>query len=93
MQNVPWEDVCRVSRDYATTALKHLGAPSLHKTPGQPFRFVYVSGLATVRTKEEAEKSQLLAANPSLKPYMLMRVSYAPLPLKTDSNYRAACRV
>ncbi|KAJ4419127.1 hypothetical protein N0V82_005140 [Gnomoniopsis sp. IMI 355080] len=72
MKTVPWEDVCKVSRDYAVAALKHL-ANGTRQIQGHPFRFVYVSGLATVRNRAEAEQSALLAANPSLKEYMLVR--------------------
>lgn len=50
MEIIPWEDVCKVSRDYAVTAPKYYANES-RQTPERPFRFVYFSGLATVRIK------------------------------------------
>lgn len=68
---MPFDEVCKVSRDYAITALKSLGSgPREH---GQPFRFVYVSGIAARRDRAEIESDEFLVKS-GLVEYLLMRV-------------------
>ncbi|KUI55332.1 Protein fmp52-1, mitochondrial [Cytospora mali] len=67
---LPFDDVCRISRDYAVTAIKALASgPREH---GQPFRFIYVSGIGARRDRAEAESDKFLVER-GLVEYCLMR--------------------
>ncbi|KAJ5438567.1 uncharacterized protein N7458_009565 [Penicillium daleae] len=51
LSTVPWEATCKISRDYAVTAIKTLD--TLRPAQEQPLRFLYVSGHFAPRSRAE----------------------------------------
>ncbi|ROV89599.1 hypothetical protein VMCG_09922 [Cytospora schulzeri] len=66
----PFDDVRKISRDYAVTAIKALASGS--REHGRPFRFVYVSGIGARRDRAEAESDKFLVER-GLVEYCLVR--------------------
>lgn len=68
--------MCKISRDYAITAVKTLATTtsSAREEPDRPFRFVYISGIGAKRDRAEAEKDQMLVERGMVE-YSLVRVS------------------
>ncbi|KAJ4386462.1 hypothetical protein N0V93_009358 [Gnomoniopsis smithogilvyi] len=74
---VPFEEVCKISREYAVKAIQTLAQSSTGHSPeqrndDQPFRFVYISGIAAKRDRAEAEKDQMLVERGMVE-YCLVR--------------------
>ncbi|GAW14980.1 hypothetical protein ANO14919_043880 [Xylariales sp. No.14919] len=61
---VAWEEVCKISRDYAVTAIETI-SQLRHDRPTSRFRFVYISGVAAER---DPSKKPLIMGD-----YCLMR--------------------
>lgn len=78
---IPFEEVCKISRDYAVTAIQTLGGKpsSSSGESDRPFRFIYVSGLLVNRDRAELEKNQMLVERGMVE-YCAMRVCF-PLSL------------
>lgn len=80
--NVPFEEVCKISRDYAVTAIQTLGGKSSSSSSSsprgsdRPFRFIYVSGLFVNRDRAELEKNKMLVQRGMVE-YCAMRVCFA----------------
>ncbi|KAF3765045.1 putative nucleoside-diphosphate-sugar epimerase [Cryphonectria parasitica EP155] len=73
LKDVPWEETCKISRDYAVAAIKHLAAGRAQSDTPTPFRFIYMSGIHAKRDRAEAEKVELLVKNPTMLEYTLIR--------------------
>ena len=69
LASVPFEETCKISRDYATTAVQTLD--SLRHGQNGPLRFLYISGHFAPRSVDEVPKE---LKNHSLVNYGLMRV-------------------
>ncbi|KAH8672909.1 hypothetical protein BGZ60DRAFT_430205 [Tricladium varicosporioides] len=54
LNTIPFEETCKISRDYATTAIQTLDA--LHHKKDRPLRFLYMSGHFAPRNKDEVPK-------------------------------------
>lgn len=54
LKSVTWEENCKISRDYAITAIQSLAG--LSRKQGLPLRFVYISGHFAPRKKTEDMK-------------------------------------
>ena len=68
LSTIPFEETCKISRDYATTAIKTLD--DLHQKDG-PLRFIYMSGHFAPRSAAEVPKE---LQNHGLINYGLLRV-------------------
>ena len=68
-KGVPWTEICKVSRDYALTAIKTISAAP-RKEAG-PFRFIYLSGHFGQRNKGDVP--EVVRAN-GMEELVLMRV-------------------
>ncbi|KAJ5176057.1 uncharacterized protein N7482_001934 [Penicillium canariense] len=68
LNTVPWEETCKISRDYATTAIQALHA--LRQTPDKPRRFIYMSGHFAPRSRAEVPEE---LQNHGLIDYGLLR--------------------
>ncbi|KAI1769312.1 hypothetical protein GGR53DRAFT_473857 [Hypoxylon sp. FL1150] len=68
LKTIPYEEVCKISRDYAVKAIKALA--ELRKNPKGPLRFIYISGHMSFRTRDEVP--EMLRAH-GLVDYSLMR--------------------
>ncbi|KAJ5368591.1 uncharacterized protein N7496_008351 [Penicillium cataractarum] len=53
LNTVPWEETCKVSRDYATTAIKTLDILRQPQSQEKPLRFLYMSGHLTLRSRDD----------------------------------------
>jgi hypothetical protein len=51
LSTVPWEETCKISRDYATTAIKTIH--TLRQPQEKPLRFIYMSGHFAPRSRAE----------------------------------------
>ncbi|KAI0379488.1 hypothetical protein F5Y04DRAFT_129802 [Hypomontagnella monticulosa] len=51
LKGIPFDDVCKISRDYAVTAIRTLA--ELRSTQDRPLRFIYVSGHVAPRSLAE----------------------------------------
>jgi hypothetical protein len=69
LKTIPFEETCKISRDYATTAIQTLDALR-HKQDG-PLRFIYMSGHFAPRTPAEVPKE---LQDHGLTNYGLLRV-------------------
>jgi hypothetical protein len=69
LKTVSYEEICKISRDYAITAIETLAA--LRRKQDRPLRFVYVSGHFAVRNPAEVPK---MMEGHALLEYGLMRV-------------------
>ncbi|KUI71434.1 hypothetical protein VM1G_07009 [Cytospora mali] len=54
LNSSPWEETCKVSRDYALTAIQTLAG--LHRKHDAPLRFVYISGHFAPRKRTDDMK-------------------------------------
>lgn len=69
LQTIPFEETCKISRDYATAAIRTLDA--LHHKQDRPLRFLYMSGHFAPRSPAEVPKE---LKNHGLINYGLVRV-------------------
>jgi hypothetical protein len=69
LSTVPWEETCKISRDYATTAIKTIH--KLRQTQEKPLRFIYMSGHFAPRSRAEIPA---VLANHGMVDYGLLRV-------------------
>lgn len=69
LSTVPWEETRKISRDYATTAIKTLHA--LNQQHQKPLRFLYMSGHFAPRSRAEVPPA---LQNHGLVDYGLLRV-------------------
>lgn len=69
LSTVPWEETCKISRDYATTAIKTLD--TLRQKQENPLRFLYMSGHFAPRSRAEVPPA---LQNHGLIDYGLLRV-------------------
>ncbi|CEJ59191.1 hypothetical protein PMG11_07824 [Penicillium brasilianum] len=53
LSTIPWEETCKISRDYATTAVKTLDTLRQPQPRGKPLRFLYMSGHLSQRTRAQ----------------------------------------
>ena len=72
LNTIPFEETCKISRDYATTAIRALDA--LHHKQDEPLRFLYMSGHFAPRSLAEVPQE---LRNHGLIDYGLMRVRIA----------------
>lgn len=75
---LPFEEVSKVSKDYAVTAIRTLAGnpPLFGGSDNKPFRFIYVSGLFVRRDRAELEKNQMLVERGMVE-YCAMRVRFS----------------
>jgi hypothetical protein len=69
LSTVPWEETCKISRDYATTAIKTIH--TLRQPQEKPLRFIYMSGHFAPRSRAEIPPA---LQNHGLVDYGLLRV-------------------
>lgn len=69
LSTIPFEETCKISRDYAITAIKTLD--DLHHQKDGPLRFIYMSGHFAPRSAAEMPKE---LQNHGLINYGLLRV-------------------
>lgn len=80
--NIPFEEVCKISRDYAVTAIQTLSdksSSSSSRGSDRPFRFIYVSGLLVNRDRAVLEKNMMLVERGMVE-YCAMRVCFPFVP-------------
>lgn len=69
LSTVSWEETCKISRDYATTAIKAIH--HLRQNQEKPLRFIYMSGHFAPRNRAEIPAA---LKNHGLVDYGLLRV-------------------
>lgn len=70
-QDSTWEDIVKITRGYASTAVQTMG--SLPLTKDTPFRFMYISGHFAQRSKTDPVPEFVVARG--MRDMVLMRVS------------------
>lgn len=74
LKSLPWEETCKISRDYALTAIQILA--KLPRKQVTPLRFVYISGHFALRKKTEDMK---ILEEHGMMAYGLLRVCLNPV--------------
>ena len=88
LSTISFEENSKISRDYATTAIKTLH--SLRHQQEEPLRFIYMSGHFAIRSAAEIPKE---LQNHHLKEYGLLRVCTDDGGTPRSSTYHPLCRM
>lgn len=91
LSTVPWEATCKISRDYAVTAIQTLD--TLRPAQEKPLRFLYVSGHFAPRSRAEIPPA---LENHGLVDYGLLRVrgeSDKPVTLRRVKRRSTTCAI